>query len=116
MDDATARRHPLDVARADDAAVPHAVAVFDGPRQNVSDRFDAAMRMPGKARQVVLRNVIAEIIEEEKWIEVGRVAEAERAAQVDARPLDCRLRLENRLIGRMDMIIPYSKMTGTKVG
>src|SRR5947199_4528844 len=35
-------------------------------------RSDAAMRMPWKAREIVLGNVVAEIIEQEKWIKIDR--------------------------------------------
>ena len=52
-----------------------------------------AVRMPGKAGQVVLRDVVAEVVEEQERIEVGRVAEAERAAQVHAGAFERRLRL-----------------------
>ena len=88
MDDAAARRHPLDVAGGDGAAVAHAVAVLDGSGEDVRDGLDPAMGMPGKARQVILRNVIAEVVEEEERIEVGGIAEAERAAQMHARAFE----------------------------
>src|SRR4249920_1838544 len=42
------------------------------------------MRVPRKSREVVLRVVIAKVIEEQKRIVVLRVAEAERAAKLDA--------------------------------
>jgi hypothetical protein len=80
------RGHPLDVAGRDGAAVPHAVAMLHGPGQHVGDRLDPAVRMPGKARQVILRNVVAEIVEQQERIEVGRVAEAERARRCTPAP------------------------------
>ena len=84
MNDAAAGGHPLHVAGGDGAAVAHAVAVLDGAGEDVGDGLDAAMRMPGEAGQVVLRDVVAEIVEQEERIEVGGVAETERAAQMDA--------------------------------
>src|SRR5262249_21319733 len=84
MDDAAARGHPLDVAGAERALVAEAVAVLDCARQHVGDRLDASMRMPRKSREVVLRVVVAKVIEEQKRIVLGRVAEAERAAELDA--------------------------------
>ena len=99
MDDAAPRRHPLDVAGRDGAAVAHAVAVLHGSGEDVRDGLDPAMRMPREARQVVLGNVIAEIVEEEKRIEVGCVAEAERAAQVHARTFQGRLGFDESLNG-----------------
>jgi len=50
MNDATASGHPLNVARADGAAVAHAVPVLDSSGENVSDGFNPAMRMPGESR------------------------------------------------------------------
>jgi hypothetical protein len=41
------------------------------------------MRVPRKAREIILRNIVAEIVEKQKRIEVGSVAETERASQVD---------------------------------
>jgi len=84
VDDAAARRHPLDVAGRDGAMVSHAVAVLDGAGQHVGDGFNAAMRVPREACQVILRNVVAEIVEQQERVEVRCVAEAERAAQMDA--------------------------------
>ncbi len=88
VDDAAARGHPLHVAGADRAMVAHAVAMLDGPGQHVRDGLDAAVRMPRKARQIILRNVIAEIVEQQERIEVGGVAETERAAQMHARAFE----------------------------
>jgi hypothetical protein len=70
VDDAAAGGHPLHVARRDHAPVPHAVAVLHGPGQHVGDGLDAAVRMPGKPRQIVLRAVVAKIVEQQERIEV----------------------------------------------
>ena len=99
VDDAPARRHPLEVAGADGAAVAHAVAVLDGAGQDVGDGFDAAMRMPREAGEVIVRNVVAEIIEQEEGIEVGGVAEAERAAQMHAGAFEGGLGLDQAFDG-----------------
>ena len=85
VNDAAARGHPLDVAGGDGAVVAHAVAMLDGSGEDVGDRLDAAVRMPRKTREIIFRNVIAEIVQQKKRVEVGSVAEAERAAQVHAR-------------------------------
>jgi hypothetical protein len=97
VDDAAPRRHPLDIAGADGAAVPEAVAVLDGSREDVSDGLDPAVGMPREASQVILRTVIPEVVEEEKWIEFRRIAEAECAAQVNARAFQGRLRFDEPL-------------------
>ena len=82
VDDAAARRHPLDVAGGDGAVVPHAIAMLHGSSQDVGDGLNAAVRVPGKARQVVFGHVVAEIVEQEEGIEIGRIAESEGAPQV----------------------------------
>ena len=84
MDDAAAGGHPLDVAGGDGAVVAHAVAMFDGSGEHVGDGLDAAVRMPGEAGQIVGGHVVAEIVEQQERIEIGGVAETERAAQMHA--------------------------------
>src|SRR5580765_4705894 len=85
MNDAAAGGHPLDITGGDGAAIPHAVAMLDGSGQHVGDGLDAAVRMPRETRQIIFGNVVTEIVEQEKWVEVRGVAEGERAAQVYAR-------------------------------
>jgi len=55
-------RHPLHVAGANDAAVSNAVTVLDITREYIRDRLDPAVRMPRKARQIIRRNVVTEIV------------------------------------------------------
>src|SRR6266478_1500714 len=97
VDDPAARRHPLDIARGNGAAVAHAVAVVHGSSKDVGDGLDAAMRVPGKACQIIFWNVIAEVIEEKKRIEVGSITEAKCTAQVHACAFQRRLRGDNPL-------------------
>ena len=99
VDDAAPGGHPLHVAGIDGTAVPQAVAVLDGPREDVRDRLDAPVRVPGEAGQVVLRDVIAEVVEQEERVEVRGVPEAERAAKVHARTFAGRLGLDEPLDG-----------------
>ena len=99
MQNAAAGGHPLHVARAELAAVAEAVAVVDAARQHIGDRLDAAMGMPGKAGLIVLGPIAAEIVHHQERIEIGRVAEAEGAAQLDARPLHGRNGLADALDG-----------------
>ena len=99
MDDAAPRGHPLDIAGGDGAAVAHAVAVLDGPGEDVGNGLDPAMRMPRESGQIILRDIIAKIIEQEERVELGRVAEAERAAQMHARAFEGWLGLDQPLNG-----------------
>ena len=77
--------------------IPHAVAVLDGSRQHVSNRLDAAVGVPRETGQVICRYVVAEVVKEEKGVEVGRVAEPERTAQMHARTFEGRLGLDEPL-------------------
>src|SRR6202035_5168567 len=70
------------------------VAVLHGSRQNIRNGLDAAVRMPWKASEIVLRNIIAEIIKQKKRIKVLRVAKAKCAAQMHACSFESRLRFD----------------------
>ena len=85
VDDASARRHPLNVAGGDGSAVAHAVAVLDSSREDIGDGLDTAVGMPGKAGQVIVRNIVAEIVEQQERIEIGCVAKTECAPEMNAR-------------------------------
>ena len=88
VENAAAGRHPLHVAGAEVAAVAQAVAVLDVARQHIGDGLDAAMRMPGKAGAIVVRPIVAEIVEQQERIELLGVAEAEGAAKMHAGAFD----------------------------
>ena len=77
--------------------------MLDGAGEHVGDGFDAAVRMPGEAREVVGGPIVAEIVEQQKWICLRRVAKAEGASQFDAGALNSGLDCTMRLTGRMDM-------------
>ena len=64
MDDSAARRHPLDVAGGNGAAIAHAIAVFHGSGQYICYGLDPTVRMPGEAGEIVGGNVVAEIVEQ----------------------------------------------------
>ena len=65
VDDAAARRHPLDVAGAETAAIAETVAMVDRAGQDVRDRLDAAVRMPGEPGQIVFGTIVAEVVEQQ---------------------------------------------------
>jgi hypothetical protein len=81
VNNAPARRHPLDITRPDSAAVTQTIPVLNGAGQDVGDGLDAPVRVPGKAGEVILRHIVSEIIQEQERIEIGRVAEPESPAQ-----------------------------------
>jgi len=88
MQDATASRHPLHVARAHRAPVAEAVAVRDGAGEHVRDRLDAPMRMPREAGEIIVRVVVAKIVEQKKRIHFACVSKAKRPMQLDARAFE----------------------------
>ena len=78
MQDAAAGRHPLHVAGAEIAAVAEAVAVLDGPGQHIGNGLDAAMRMPRETGPIIVRPVVAEIVEQQERIELGSYCRSRR--------------------------------------
>ena len=82
--DAAAGGHPLHVTGAERSTISEAVAVFDRSGQHIGDGFDSAVRMPGKTSQIIIRPVVAKIVEQKERVEFGRVAESETALQLDA--------------------------------
>jgi len=90
MQDARTGGHPLHVARAQCAGIPQAVAMRDRAVEDIGDRLDPAMRMPGEAAREQRRIVVAEIVEQQEGVEFGRIAKAEGAVQMDARALQSR--------------------------
>src|SRR5437867_10857165 len=97
MEDAAAHRHPLHVPGAERAAVAQAVAVVDRAGEDVGDGFYPAMRVPGEPREVVLRVLVAEVVQQQERVELAGVPESERPTQPHARALDGGLRLNDRL-------------------
>ena len=99
MDDPAARGHPLDLAGPDDALVAKAVAVLDVPVEDVGDRLDAAVRVPGEALQVVVGVLRLEVIEQQERVELRDLVEPENPPQVDAGSLEGGLALPDLLDG-----------------
>ena len=99
VQDAAARRHPLDVAGAERAAVAETVAVLDGAVEHIGDRLDAAVRMPREPGEVILRAVVAEIVEQEERVEGLGLAEAEGAVELHPGAFRMRLGLDDLVDG-----------------
>ncbi len=88
VDDPTARGHPLDVAGGDNALIAHAVAVLHVAFEHVGDGLDAPVRMPGEPLEIVLRPVIAKIVQEQKGVELRHFAEAEDPLEMHPGPFE----------------------------
>ena len=102
VNDSSARRHPLNIASADNTAVADTVAMLNGSRQHVGDSLNSAVRMPGESSQIVLWNIIPEIIEQEKRIEFLGIAKSKSATKMYARTFERGLRFDE-LTGRIDI-------------
>src|SRR5580693_5619453 len=97
MDDSATRRHPLHVTGGDGTLISHAVAVLRSSRQDVGDSFDSTVGMPGKASKIILRNVIAEVIQQKERVELLRVSKAKGTPQMHTGTFERGLRLNETL-------------------
>ena len=88
VQNAAAGRHPLHVAGGHAALVAQAVAVRHLAGQHIRDGLDSPVRMPGKARQIIRRIVVAKIVQQQERIELRGLAKAEGALQFHARAFD----------------------------
>ena len=91
MKDAGTSSHPLHIAAFQRAAIAQAVAMLHRAREDIGDGFNAAMRMPGKARHIVARGLTPEVVKQQERVELGRIAKAESAVQMHACAFDMRL-------------------------
>jgi hypothetical protein len=73
VDDAAAGRHPLHIPRCNYSAVAQAVAMVHFSSYDICDGFNATMRMPGEALQIVGGVIAAKIIQEEEGVELGHL-------------------------------------------
>ncbi len=85
---AAAGSHPLYVAGSHAALVAERVAVGDFTGEDIGNRLNAAMRVPGEAGQVVGGILVAKVVEKQEGVELLGLAEAEGALELDAGPLD----------------------------
>ena len=69
------------------ALIAQAVAVLDRAGQHVRDGFDAAMRVPREAFEIVLRGSLRKSSSSRNGSKSAVSAEPERATQLDARAL-----------------------------
>ena len=88
MQDSATGGHPLHIAGGHAALVAQAVAVSHLAGQNVGDGLDSPVGMPGKPGQIVGWVVAAEVVQQQEWIELGGLSEAEGALQANACALD----------------------------
>jgi hypothetical protein len=97
MNNTTSGRHPLHISGRNGPAISHAVTVLDRASQDIGYGLDATMRVPGKTRQIIFRNVIPKIVEEQEWIEVFGVTETKSATKMHTGTFNSWLGLDNSL-------------------
>src|SRR5271167_2844530 len=88
VENAATSSHPLHITGSHFSLVAETVAVLDRTGKHIGDRLDPAMRMPGKSCKIILRILIAEVVQQEKRIEFLGLAEAKGALQLHARALN----------------------------
>ena len=93
------RHEDVRVAGADHAVIAQAVAVRHRALQHVGDGFDAAVRVPRKAGQIVVGPVRAEVVEEQERVDVVQRRGGDAALEAHAGALDDRLRGDDALHG-----------------
>ena len=99
MKNPTSRSHPLHVPRPQLAAVSQAVAVTHLPGEDVGNRLDTPMWMPGKPGEIIVRILVPKIIQQQERVEVLGLSEAKGTAQSHTRSFDRGLGLINSLDG-----------------
>jgi hypothetical protein len=116
VENASAGGHPLHIAGSEYAPVAEAILVLDRSGEHVGDSLDATVGMPWKSRTVVIGMVVAKVIEKQERIEGGGITEAESAPQLDPRPLNCGLGLNDGLYRSYGHVkLPRSGSSGTGI-
>ena len=77
--------------------------MLDRAVEHVGDRLDAAVRMPREPGEVVLRAVVAEIVEEQERVEGLGLAEAEGTVKLHPGAFGMWLRLDDLADGSKDI-------------
>ena len=67
--------------------------------QHVSDGLNSPVGMPGKSGQIIRRIVAAEVVQQQEWIELRGLSEAEGALQFHACAFDGGFGFKNLLHG-----------------
>ena len=97
MDDAAAGGHPLHAARLEQADVADAVAMPHAALEHDRHGLEAAVRMVGKAADVVGRGIAAEGVEHQERIEPALQRLGQDAGQADAGAIGGRLAADGAL-------------------
>src|ERR1700690_4003218 len=80
--------HPLHVSGRNDAFVAHTVPMFHCPLKQISNSFDAAVWMPGKAGKIIAGVIRAEVVKEQEWVQIRNLIVSESTLKMDAGSLN----------------------------
>ncbi len=116
MDDPAAGGHPLHIAGADHTLVAEAVRVFDFTGHHVGDSFDAAVRMPRKTGDVIVRVVGAKIVEEKERVKAGDFGKSEDPLETNSGAFDGRLTVKEHCNGTRTIQQPSPSGMRTRRG
>jgi hypothetical protein len=87
VENSAAGRHPLHVTGTKRPAIPETVAMVHRPPQDIGDGLDAAVGMPGKPGAVIVRAVIAKIVQQQIKGQNRRCLRSRRLDATSPRPL-----------------------------
>jgi hypothetical protein len=65
--------------------------MFHCPLKQISNSFDAAVGMPGKAGKIIVRVSRVEVVKEQEWVQIRNLMVSESTLKMDAGSLDSRL-------------------------
>ena len=102
VDDAAPGGHPLHAAGLEQADVADAVAVAHAPVEHDRHGLEAAVRVVGKAADVVARGIAAEGVEHQERIEAALQRLRQHARQLDAGAVGGRLAADDALDAARD--------------
>ena len=103
VDDPASRRHPLDITGIYGPSVTDTVSMLDLACEDVRDGLDPAMRMPRETGKIFLGDVVTEIVEQQEWIKISRIAEAEGSAEMHPGAFESWGGFNETLTGRIDI-------------
>src|SRR5262249_4080177 len=92
---AASGRHPLHVSSPEAALITQAVTVIDRAGQHIRDCLYASMGVPWKSRAVLVRTIIAEVVEQQERVKFLGSPESKGAVELHPGSLDGRFRLDD---------------------
>src|SRR5688572_22458709 len=96
VQDPASGRHPLHIARTDEARIAETVTMTRGAVEHVGDGFDAAMWVVGEAADGSFDGIVeSKVVKQQERIEQVANTRRDGATQLDARALDGVLWFDN---------------------